>query len=206
MALLLTYSGTGIFALAVGMLFPLGTKTIFRALLLGAAAAFAFYTLGDALNLSFTLDRLGEFDSERSSAYIRYIAPLRLIRDSFDAGSLSAWFGHGPGTIFSAKPGYEFHDPTWAKLLYEYGVCGALAFVTLFKLALARRDAPIEMRATLFCSWFLMGGHLLSPEHNYLTLALVTLLPLDLGEQAAPAEAVVSQPEWPAAPFLPEAS
>ena len=90
-------------------------------------AAIAFYALDDLLNLSFTLARVGEFNSERSSAYIRYIAPLRLIRDSFDAGTASGWFGHGPGTIFFAKPGYVFHDPTWAKLLYEYGAAGFAA-------------------------------------------------------------------------------
>jgi len=178
LALLLTYSGTGIFALAIGLLFPLGLKTLARISAGLLLAAFAFYALDDVLNLSFTLARAGEFGSERSSAYIRYIAPLRLISDSFDAGSASAWLGHGPGTIFSAKPGYAFHDPTWAKILYEYGTLGFAAFVALFATALARPQVPPEIRAMLFGSWLLLGGRLLSPEHNYLTLALVTLVPL----------------------------
>lgn len=178
LALLLTYSGTGIFALAIGLAFPLGLKTLLRVSATLLLAAIAFYALDDLLNLSFTLARAGEFNSERSSAYIRYIAPLRLIRDTFDAGSASGWFGHGPGTIFFTKPGYVFHDPTWAKLLYEYGAAGFAAVVALFWIALSRPQVAPEIRAMLFGSWLLLGGRLLSPEHNYLTFALVTLVPL----------------------------
>jgi hypothetical protein len=204
LALLLTYSGTGILTLAVGFLFPLGPKTLFRASLLALAAGGVFLLLGDALNLSFTLGRLGEFDSERSSAYIRYIAPVRLVHDSFDASSLTAWFGHGPGTITSAKPGYEFHDPTWAKLLYEYGVVGAVAVVALYVLGLRRAEIPIELRAALLFSWLVTSGYLLSPEHNYISFAFVTLLPLPRSSATAPS--LADESAWPTVTPLPEAS
>jgi hypothetical protein len=135
------------------------------------------YVLGDVLNLSFTLGRLAEFGSERSSAYHRYIGPARLIATSFDPDSATAWFGFGPGTISQAKATFDFHDPTWAKLLFEYGVLGTLGMVSLFARSLWRSDVPSELRATLFLSWLLLGGHLLAPDHDYLCLALVTLLP-----------------------------
>jgi hypothetical protein len=73
--------------------------------------------------------------------------------------------------------GYEFHDPTWAKLIFEYGLLGFAAFVALFLVALHRAQPPLRARAMLFGGWLLMGGHLLSPEQNFLTLALVGLLP-----------------------------
>ncbi|HTQ08034.1 MAG TPA: hypothetical protein VMI54_29475 [Polyangiaceae bacterium] len=202
LALLLTYSGTGLFTLAVGLLFPLRPRTMLRALLFALVGACVFLLLGDALDLSFTLARFGEFGSERSSAYIRYVAPLRLIHDTFDAASLTAWFGHGPGTIAFAKPGYEFHDPTWAKLAYEYGAAGFVGFVTLAWLALRRSDVPAETRAALFLSWLLMGGYLLSPEHNYLALALVTFVPLGLAGARA---SFAAAPDM-VAPLLPEVS
>jgi hypothetical protein len=175
-ALLLTYSGTGILALAIGMLFPLGKKTLVRALGLLCGAGVVLLLLGSVLNLSFTLGRIEEFGAERSSAYIRYVAPLRLVAETFDASAWSAWLGHGPGAISRETRGYEFHDPTWAKLLFEYGALGFVAFLGLFLVALTRREVPAPIRAALFFAWLMMGGHLLSPEQNFLTLALVGLL------------------------------
>jgi hypothetical protein len=177
LALLLTYSGTGLLALFIGLLFPLGAKTLLRLAGIACLGGLLLWLLGDALNLSFTLGRLGEFGSERSSAYIRYVAPLRLIADSFETHALTPWLGHGPGTIQRATPGYEFHDPTWAKLVFEYGALGFAAFISLYLTTLTRRESPVQLRATLFCSWLLMGGHLLSPEHNFLMLALLGLAP-----------------------------
>jgi hypothetical protein len=178
LALLLTYSGTGLLALAVGLLFPLAPRTLFRIALAGLAGALALWLLGDLLNLSYTLGRVTEFGSERSSAYHRYVGPLRLVASSFDLASASTWLGHGPGTIRHAKAAFDFHDPTWAKLMFEYGLLGSAAVVALFASALRRRDVRTEIRATLFVSWLVLGGNLLAPEHVYLCLALVTLLPV----------------------------
>ena len=83
LALLLSYSGTGLLALvhrhvAAAQPQDAGARRRWR----WAAAALVFWLLGDALNLSFTLGRASEFDSERSSGYIRYIAPLHLLLDA----------------------------------------------------------------------------------------------------------------------------
>jgi hypothetical protein len=177
LALLLSYSGTGLLVLLLGMLFPLGRQTISRMALLVCVGGLVLWLLGDAMNLSFTVDRVGEFDSERSSGYIRYIAPLRLIRDTNGTEVWTAWLGHGPGTISREIQGYEFHDPTWAKLLFEYGVAGFVAFLTLFLVVLHRREVAPQVRAAMFFGWLLSGGHLLSPELNFLTLSMVGLIP-----------------------------
>jgi hypothetical protein len=177
LALLLSYSGTGLLALCIGTLLPPNRKTLVSAALALGAGALVLWLFGDALNLSFTLNRASEFDSERSSGYIRYIAPLHLLLDAARADPSSLWLGHGPGTIFHAQTGYEFHDPTWAKLIFEYGVPGFVAFVALFASTLVAPKAPARIRIMLFAAWLIMGGHLLSPEQNFLTLALVGLLP-----------------------------
>jgi len=191
LALLLTYSGTGLLTLLIGMLFPLGRKTVWRIALLGCVGGLAVWLLGDALNLRFTLERIGEFDSQRSSAYIRYIAPARLIAETMASDPWVPWVGHGPGTILHAQANYEFHDPTWAKLLFEYGVLGTIAMLALFFATLNRAIVPAQVRAALFFAWLLMGGHLLSPEQNYLTLALVTFLPLE-ADRPAPERATAT--------------
>ena len=50
---------------------------------------------------------------------------------------------------------------------------GFVAFVALFASTLLAPEAPARMRIMLFAAWLIMGGHLLSPEQNFLTLALV---------------------------------
>ncbi len=177
LALLLTYSGTGILALFLGSLFPLGRKTLLRLIVLLVLGGVAIAVFGDALNLSYTLGRATEFSSERSSGYIRYIAPLRLIRDTIGTEPWTAWIGHGPGTISREAQGYDFHDPTWAKLLFEYGSAGFGMFMALLVTTVRRPAVPAQIRAALFFGWLLMGGHLLSPEANFLLLALVGLMP-----------------------------
>lgn len=177
LALLLTYSGTGILALLIALLFPLGWTTVQRFVLLAAVGALVLLVFGDALNLSFTLDRVQEFGSERSSAYIRYVAPLRVVADTFGIESWTPWLGQGPGAIFRQTLAYEFHDPTWAKLLVEYGLLGSLPFVVLFASALCGGALASPVRAALFAYWLAMGGHLLSPEVNFMALVLGGLLP-----------------------------
>jgi len=124
-----------------------------------------FGILGQVLNLSFTASRVAEFGSERSSAYIRYIAPLRVVMDNLDNTPWSALLGHGPGTITRIQHSVESFDPTWAKLFFEYGALGFIAFMTLIVLALHRSGTASPLKAVLFTSWLVMGGHLLSPEN-----------------------------------------
>jgi len=177
LALLLTYSGTGLLGLLIALVVPLGWKTLQRFVLLALGGGVLLVVLGDALNLSFTLDRIQEFGSERSSAYIRYVAPARMVADTLELESWTPWLGQGPGSIFRQTLSYEFHDPTWAKLMVEYGLAGSALFVALFATMLLGGGLPAPVAAALFAYWIGMGGHLLSPEVNFMTLALAGLLP-----------------------------
>lgn len=176
-ALLLSYSGTGLLALAVGLLFPFGFKTAVRVGIIAIVALLVFVLFGDALNLSFTLGRVGEFGAESSSGYIRYVAPIRLIYELVDSDPWTAFLGHGPGTIFHAVRSYEFHDPTWAKLVFEYGILGAGACLALMVYGMSRSHAPVQIRATLFFSWLVQGGHLLTPENVLMIYILLAFWP-----------------------------
>lgn len=179
LALLLSYSGTGLLALAIGLLYPPSARTYVRALLLVLAGGLTFALLGDALHLDFTLSRVGEFENERSSGYIRYVAPVRLLQESFFSEPWTALVGHGPGSVLRIARSFEFFDPTWAKLLYEYGLVGALLFCALVLRALAGSATPPSLKAALFMAWLFMGGHLLSPPNVALLMVLGTLCPAD---------------------------
>jgi hypothetical protein len=203
LGLLLSYSGTGLLALVIGLMVPMNGRNLVRVLVVAAVAGALFLVLAEPLNLSFTLARLDEFNSQRSSAYIRYIAPARLVAETAAQAPWLLWFGQGPGTIFHQEVGYEFHDPTWAKLIIEYGVVGLVAFLTLFLVALRGPAAPLRLRAMLFGGWLVMGGHLLSPEQNFMTLALVGLLPAEVPRPVAAGPAREGPFPWLAARLRP---
>jgi hypothetical protein len=175
--LLLSYSGTGLLALAFGLMFPFGFKTAVRIGVIAVVGLIVFVLFGDALNLSFTLSRVGEFSAEHSSGDIRYVAPMRLVSELIDSDTWTALLGHGPGTIFHAVRSYEFHDPTWAKLVYEYGLIGFAGCLMLMLYAMSRSHAPVQIRATLFFCWLIQGGHLLTPENVLLIYVLLAIWP-----------------------------
>jgi hypothetical protein len=193
-ALLLTYSGTGLLALLLGLMFPLGAKTIARLIAVVLGGAILIALLGDVLNLSFTVNRIQEFSSERSSAYIRYIAPMHVIANSIDSSLWTPLFGHGPGAIQRTSQSFQAFDPTWAKLIFEYGLVGCAAMLALVMYALVRSGVPAQVRAVLFFSWLIMGGHLLSPDNVSMLYVLACMWRSDTpsSEASAPLSAELS--------------
>jgi hypothetical protein len=173
LALLLSYSGTGLLVLAIGLLFPLGRRTVVTVAAAAVLGMAALWLLGDALNLQFTLERAAEFSSPRSSAYARYVAPVVRMTEEIDALPWSTWVGQGPGTIQRSGRGLHSFDPTWAKLLYEYGLAGLLSMLALVLYAITRPPAPVALRVVLLCGWLAMGGYLLSPEYCALLYLLL---------------------------------
>jgi hypothetical protein len=195
-ALLLSYSGTGIVTLLLGSMLPLGRKALSRVATLVIGGALIFWALADVLNLEFTLKRIGEFQNPTSSGYIRYIAPIRLVHDNLFTESWSLWLGHGPGSISHHTEAYEFHDPTWAKLFYEYGLLGLVLFSLLFVVTVRASAATSQVGGVLFVTWLVIGGNLLAPGHDALTLVLAGLLSSARGAPAA-ARAWVVRPFEP---------
>jgi hypothetical protein len=177
LALLLSYSGTGLLALGIALLFPLRLRLL---LVLGAAAGVLLAleaALGDPLNLALTFARVGEFASPGSSAYQRYISPMLLVDANLLSTPWAPWIGHGPGMIQKIWVAYDSHDPTWAKLLFEYGVLGFITCLTLMVFKFASPAIPLRLRAVLFFCWLVMGGHLLSPELVCLLYVLLAVWP-----------------------------
>jgi hypothetical protein len=177
-ALVLTYSGSGLLCLAIAMLFPLGWGSVLRVLACAAAAAAVFFLFGEALNLGYTLERVGEVNSDKTSAYCRFIYPNLLILQNLDANAWSALLGHGPGTMpkSDAMCGNGV-ETTYAKALFEYGLAGALAFAALVLHALNRSAAPIRVRVALGVMWLLLGGNLLTSEFLLLILLFCAIWP-----------------------------
>jgi hypothetical protein len=184
--LVLSYSGSGLVALAVALIFPLERRTLLRVLGVGACVAAVLFFLGDTLNLSYTVERIAEFGDERSSAYCRFIQPAVAVAQGLQLDPWSALLGHGPGSLTRwGMTCADLHEPTYGKLLFEYGLLGALAFGALVLLALNRSRAPLRLRIALAVSWLLVGGNLVSSE----VLAMIFLFCAMWPPQAAPRKA-----------------
>lgn len=176
--LVLSYSGSGLLCLAVAMAFPFGRRTLLRIVGLAACAALVVVLLGDALNLSYTVNRLAEFGSESSSAYCRFFHPAVAVASALDTDAWSALLGHGPGSMTRAGATcVDLHQPTYGKLLFEYGLLGALAFGALVLQALNRSAAPLRIRVALGVSWLLLGGNLVSSEVLTMIFVLCAMWP-----------------------------
>ena len=163
--MVLSYSGSGLLCLAFALAFPLNRGTVLRTLAVAACAAVLLVALGDVLNLSYTLNRLAEFGTEGSSAYCRFVHPAVAVAQGMYMDPWAALLGHGPGSM--PRMGATcvlLHQPTYGKLLFEYGLLGALAFGALIVHALTRSGAPLRLRIALGASWIFIGGNLVSSE------------------------------------------
>jgi len=175
--LILSYSGTGILTLGVGLLVPFNYKVALRLLLVALLGAAVYFAAGEALRLDITLRRVSEFGAAGSSGYARYIAPAFLVQDTFNDTAWSPILGHGPGMITKAAGRYQSHDPTWAKGIFEYGLLGFLLVCALMTSVLRKPQIPLRLTVVLMVTWLVTGGHLLSASAAALRLILVGFLP-----------------------------
>ena len=180
LALLLTFSGTGLLFLGFGLLFPFNAATVVRLFLTAIVAMFIYVALGKSLGLDDTLNRSNEFSGgvgvQTSSGFARFIAPGIVVSEGARDSIGHLLFGHGSGSISRTITGFAFHDPTWAKLLFEYGLLGTLAFVTLFKTACSDSFLPSPIIAGWTMQYFALGGHLLTLDIVVIPLVFLVLL------------------------------
>jgi hypothetical protein len=161
----------------VALLFPLGRRSLLRLLACLALAATLYVLLGDALNLSYTVNRVKEFDSEKSSAYCRFVFPAVVALQQMDSSPWAAVLGHGPGTMPKMDSMCAESETTYGKALFEYGLAGMLAFGALILGTLGRSRAPIRIRVALGLSWLLLGGNLLTSEFLLLIFMFCAMWP-----------------------------
>jgi hypothetical protein len=179
LAMALSYSGTGILIAAAGLLLPTNGPAMRRTLILLAVGVVFWFVFRNLLNLDVFLDRATEFDKPNTSGYARFVAPLDVVKYGIDSSWWAPYFGNGPGTIQPAiiryTTTYAIHDPTWAKLLFEYGILGFGAMVAFAIGMLRRSAAPVELKIALFYTWFAAGGMLLNPDLLALLFGLSAL-------------------------------
>lgn len=182
LGLALSYSGSGLLVLAVGLLFPLGRYSLVRFAAAAALAASAVFLFSDALNLSYTAGRVAEFGSARSSAYCRFVEPAVVTFRDLDANGWTSLLGHGPGALPKM---HGTCQTTFAKVPFEYGLLGTLALGMLVLGALGRSSVPVRIRAGLGALWATQAN-LLGAEWVLLAYMLCAMWPEGSAARPAP--------------------
>ena len=163
-ALLVSFSGTGLILLAVGLV-PLLVKLKWnRLLVVGIISAIALSIFVNTGFAAHTINRIGEFQDPYASGYIRFISPFTSYQQFFREKGEAAvfWLGMGPGVgedVVWSTPTYL--NPLM-KLLVEYGVPGLLFFLYLVYVFFSGQSFWLAL--TLFVTYAALSGGLLTPQ------------------------------------------
>lgn len=180
LAMLLSYSGTGLITAAIFGPFALMRRVNVPIILGGLLVAIIVVLSMGALELDTIFGRAGEFTSPESSGFARFISPFYLIRDFLLPSPDNFLFGMGPGMITPALDkatlhAYIAHDPTWIKVIFEYGLVGGLAILIYVISASYTGSRDRLMTTMLLLAWLFLGGYLLNGMMNMLFLSLGAL-------------------------------
>ena len=175
-AMAVAYSGTGLILL--GLLVPLMLirSGRFGLLLVLGALLLLVYAFADDLHLTALLDRATEFSNVRSSGFARFVSIFYLISDYqlSDIPRLLRGLGAGAITRMNDVTYYRIHDPTWGKMVFEYGVLGAAVYFPCFiRMLRPAGHGGGYLLIALLVQYFFLGGYLLTPVVHALFLALL---------------------------------
>jgi hypothetical protein len=173
--LVVSYSGTGLLLLMIGAPFLIYKTGGLRLLVLILPIGLVILLAGKLLNLGTVANRANELSDPGSSGFARFVSIFYLLSTYTFSTAHNFLFGMGAGQIeiLMKKVSYIAHDPTWGKLLFEYGILGALAFFPyVLWVVFGQTPSPI-LSFCLLLAYLFLGGNLLSPFYNFLIAALV---------------------------------
>lgn len=173
LALLLSYSGTGVILLAICGPLILITRRHWGLIWLIVGALVLAVALGSYLDLDKLTGRIGEFGVVRSSAHARFVAGFDVLTQYLWPDPWKALFGYGAG----AFPGYAVRMPfpvaemTLFKMVFEYGLLGAAFYFAFIFYCVFRSTAPAIVRLAVALTLLLNGPFV--PFFHGLALSLL---------------------------------
>jgi hypothetical protein len=174
-ALIVAYSGTGLIVLAVIIPLVLLKRGRLDAVLLLGAILFVLVAFASELQLDVFVNRMDEFSNVRTSGFARFLSIFYLIDDYMLPDLGRALYGLGAGAIthMANLTYYKIHDPSWGKLVFEYGFIGAAVYFPCMAVMIFATRQHIFIKLALALQFLVLGGYLLTPIVHVLFLALV---------------------------------
>ncbi len=173
----LTFSGTGLLILFV--LLPVYLIRQGKFILLSLLAVFALTSpfWSPFVGLDKTVARAGEVTNKYSSGYARFVSIFPTLNTYIVPETKTLLVGRGAGSILrtldAKKQDYEAHNPSWGKIIFEYGVIGGLFYFVFIGYAFFTSKCSWYIKSALLIQLMLLGEYVLSPVIQGLVLALV---------------------------------
>jgi hypothetical protein len=171
--LISSYSGTGLTMLALFIPFHFLRHGRVRLFVVAAVPFLLLIFFGDAVSIDVFTRRVGEFSDEQSSGWARFLSMFSVLQNVLLANDFTFLTGRGPGTVQEhfQHLSYSAFDPTWGKLIYEYGHVGAFIYGVFFYFAFCK--GAKGLRFAMGYTYLFLGGYLLHPAILMQVAALV---------------------------------
>lgn len=158
--LAVAYSGTGIVVAAAGIAGLVIVKRRWDVIVFVAIVALAALLFADALQLDYLVRRVGEFQSDRSSASARFVAWADMLSQHWWLDGSRVLFGAGAGSFstYAVTARLATAEMSFSKMLFEYGIFGTLLFFGFLAYVINSVRAPLAFRLGLMASLFLNGA------------------------------------------------
>ncbi len=166
LALLVSYSGTGIIVLAICLPLCVVTRRRWGLLLVGLIALLVMIALNEYLHadrllsrVSRLLSRVSEFGSIQSSGYSRFVGGFYLFDQFLWHHPWRTLFGYGAGsfTNYATRVHYAAAEMALFKIVFEFGLAGAVAYFGFLFCCLFYSPAPRLLTLAVSITYFLNG-------------------------------------------------
>lgn len=173
-ALVMTYSGTGLVVLAVCL--PLLVIQRQRWDLMAGAGLIALVMIVFApfVNLDLFVERFNEFDNPKSSGFERFVGAFYLFDQFLWTDVWRGLFGIGAGSYwpYSQAAILPAHEMAHSKIIFEFGVVGATIHFTFLSYCIFKSQAPFLIRLAIFVTFFMNGLYTVLSHAMALTLLM----------------------------------
>ncbi len=180
--IIMTFSGTGLITLFLLAPIYLLQHRRFIILFAGIALLFSAPLWAPAVGLGKMIDRATEFNNPHSSGYARFLSILPTLDTYVLKENNSTLFGLGAGSILkvlgSQTRDYEAHNPSWGKMLFEYGIIGGLTYFIFMGYLFWISQGSAYIKIAIFLTFMILGEYILTPTIHGLILALLLWPPL----------------------------
>jgi hypothetical protein len=176
---LLAYSGTGVTILLVSLpLAFLADRKAQPPLMLVGLFAFGLLAAG-LINLSAFTSRIGEFQENGSSGFVRFTSSFWMAAEYFPTASLpQLLLGNGPGEGAHPHRGdlaYTASASCWLNWIYLYGLIGAFLFTCFMASCFQRSRCPKPLIVALIYQYLFTGGSVAGTVTQIIMVILCTL-------------------------------
>lgn len=160
-AIMASHSGTGLIVLAVCLPILIVARRRWNLVIIGAITLLLLILAAPYLHLEHLIARIGEFGSERSSAYERFVGGFRIFEASVAADPVKLLFGYGAGSYRDLVHGLNHPAAEMAlfKIVVEFGLIGTLLYFGFVLFCIFGARGPFVLRLALVITLFLNGAY-----------------------------------------------